>query len=83
MIGDDFVVGSDRQAARDAAALETEPSSEPAASALRVHHGVLSGALLGSEEADEVLARTFGDLEVGFSADPGATRAHARMPLSD
>ena len=83
MIGDDFVVGSDRQAARDAATLETEPAPEEAASALRVPPGVLSGALLGSDEAGEVLARTFGDLEIGFSADPRATRAHARMPLAD
>jgi hypothetical protein len=83
MIGDDFVVGSDRQAARDAAALETEPSSEPAASALRVPPGLPIGEMFGSDEANEILARTFGDLEVGFSADPGATRAHARMPLSD
>lgn len=83
MIGDDFVVGSDRHAARDAATLETEPAPEEAASALRVPPGLLSGALLGSDEAMEVLARTFGDLEIGFSADPRATRAHARMPLAD
>jgi hypothetical protein len=83
MIGDDFVVGSDRQAAREAATLETEPAPEEAASALRVPPGLLSGALLGSDEAGEVLARTFGDLEIGFSADPRATRAHARMPLAD
>jgi hypothetical protein len=83
MIGDDFVVGSDRQAARDAAALETEPSSEPAASALRVPPGLPIGQMFGSDEASQVLARTFGDLEIGFSADPGATRAHARMPLAD
>jgi hypothetical protein len=30
-----------------------------------------------------VLARTFGDLEVGFSANPKATRARVRMPLAD
>jgi hypothetical protein len=83
MIGDDFVVGSDRQAARDAAALETEPSSEPAASALRVPPGLPVGELLGSDEPNEILARTFGDLQVGFSADPGTTRAWARMPLTD
>jgi hypothetical protein len=83
MIGDDFVVGSDRQAARDAAALETEPAGEQAASALRVPPGLPIGEMFGSDEANEVLARTFGDLEVGFSADPGATRAHAHMPLSD
>jgi hypothetical protein len=83
MIGDDFVVGSDRQAARDAATLETEPAGEQAASALRVPPALLVGEMFGSDEAGEVVARTFGDLEIGFSADPRATRAHARMPLVD
>jgi hypothetical protein len=83
MIGDEFVVGSDRQAARDAAALEAEPAPEQAASALRVPPGLLTAAMLGSQEANQVASQVFGDLEVGFSADPGATRAHARMPLSD
>ena len=83
MIGDDFVVGSDRRAARDAASLETEPAPEQAASALRVPPGLPVGAMFGSDEAEEVLARTFGDLEIGFSADPGGTRAYARMPLAD
>jgi hypothetical protein len=83
MIGDDFVVGSDRHAARDAATLETEPAGEQAASALRVPPGLPVGEMFGSDEANEVLARTFGDLEIGFSADPRATRVHARMPLSD
>jgi hypothetical protein len=81
MIGDDFVVGSDRQAARDAATLETEPAAEEAASVLRVQPPVLGEAL--GVDGGEVLERTFGPLEVGFSADPGATRAHARMPLAD
>jgi hypothetical protein len=83
MIGEDFVVGSDRQAARDAAALETEPAPEPAASALRVPPGLPIGELFGSDEANEILARTFGDFEIGFAADPRATQAHARMPLAD
>jgi hypothetical protein len=83
MIGDDFVVGSDREAARDAASLETEPAPEQAASALRVPPGLPVGEMFGSDEANEVLARTFGDLEIGFSADSRATRAHARMPLAD
>jgi hypothetical protein len=39
--------------------------------------------MLGSEEANQIASRVFGDLEVGFSADPEATRAHARMPLAD
>jgi hypothetical protein len=83
MIGNDFVVGSDRQAAREAATLETEPAAEPAASALRVPPGPPVGEMFGSDEASEVLARTFGDLEVFLSADPRATRAYARMPLAD
>ena len=83
MIGDDFVVGSDRQAALDAATLETEPAGEQAASALRVPPALLVREMFGSDEAGEVVARTFGDLEIGFSADPRATRAHARMPLAD
>jgi hypothetical protein len=83
MIGDDFVVGSDRQAAHDAASLETEPAPDEAASALRVPPGPPIAELLGSDEVGEVLARTFGDLEIGFSADPRATKAHARMPLAD
>jgi hypothetical protein len=81
MIGDDFVVGSDRQAAREAATLETEPASEPAASALRVSPRALAGEL--GTEAGEVLERVFDPFEIGFSADPRATRAHARMPLAD
>jgi hypothetical protein len=82
MVGDDFVVGSDRQAARDAAVLETEPAAEAAASAQRMPAETLAG-LVGSREAAEVLRATFGDIEIGFAADPSATRAHARMPLAD
>jgi hypothetical protein len=83
MIGDRFVVGSDRHAAREAATLETRPAGEQAASALRIPPGVAIEPMLGSPEAGEAMARTFGDLEIGFSADPRATRAHARMPLAD
>jgi hypothetical protein len=83
MIGDDFVVGSDRRAARDAAALEAEPAGEQAAAALRVPPELLPGPILGADEAGEVLAATFGDLEIDFSADPRATRVHARLPLAD
>ncbi|HZB87003.1 MAG TPA: hypothetical protein VE289_10610 [Gaiellaceae bacterium] len=81
MIGDVFVVGSDRQAAREAATLETEPAGEDAASSLRVWPRALAGEL--GPEAGEVLDRAFADFEIGFSADPRATRAHAVMPLAD
>ena len=83
MIGDDFVVGADRQAARDAAALETEPAGEQAAAVLRVPPGVVGASLFGWDGAVPVLGRVFGDMEIGFSADPRVTRAHARMPLAD
>jgi hypothetical protein len=87
MIGDDFVVGSDSQAARDAANLATGPAGERAAAALRVPPELVTGLPTGdgrvSAQAGEVLGRTFGDLEILFSADPTATRAHARMPLAD
>jgi hypothetical protein len=83
MIGDDFVVGSDRQAAREAAALETKPAGEQAAAVLRVPPGVVGASLFGWDGAVPVLGRVFGDMEIGFSADPRVTRAHARMPLAD
>jgi hypothetical protein len=82
MIGDDFVVGSDRQAARHAAALETEPAAADAASALRVPPETLAG-MLGSEEAAQALGRAFGDIEIGFAAEPSVTEARAQMPLAD
>jgi hypothetical protein len=82
MIGEDFVVGSDRQAAREAAALETEPFGKEAASALRVAPRTLAG-LVGSAEAAQVLERTFGEIEISFAAEPNATDAYARVPLAD
>ena len=82
MIGDVFVVGSDRQAALEAATLETEPASEEAASALRVSPRALAGEF-GGGTAEVVLERVFEPFEIGFSADPRATRAHARIPLAD
>jgi hypothetical protein len=82
MIGDDFVVGSDRQAAREAADLETQPTAAQAASALRVPPETLA-ALLGSEAAAEALGRAFDDIEIGFAAEPSVTEARARVPLAD
>jgi hypothetical protein len=80
MIGDDFVVGSDRQAAREAAAIETEAAGDEAASALRVAPETLAG-LAGSAEAADVLRGTFGDIEISFAADPRLTEARVRVPL--
>jgi hypothetical protein len=83
MVGDDFVVGSDLSAAREAAELETEPAGESAASVLRMPPELAIGAMFGSDQVNEVLGRNFGDLEAWFSATSRATRAHARMPLQD
>jgi hypothetical protein len=80
MIGDDFVVGSDLQAARDAAAIETESAGTEAASALRVAPETLAG-LLGSADAAEVLAGTLGQIEIGFAAEPSFTEARLRATL--
>jgi hypothetical protein len=80
MIGDDFVVGSDRPAAREAAGLGTEAASEDAASALTVPPETLAG-LVGSGEAADVLRGTFGEIEISFSAEPAATEARLRVPL--
>jgi hypothetical protein len=82
MIGDHFVVGSDRPAAREAAALRTEAAGEDAASALSVPPETLAG-LVGSADAAEVLRGTFGDIEISFSAEPQVTEARAHAPLAD
>jgi hypothetical protein len=82
MIGDDFVVGSDRQAAREAAKLETETAGDDAASGLRVAPETLAG-LVGSAEATEVLRGTLGEIEISFAAEPRVTEARVRVPLAD
>jgi hypothetical protein len=80
MIGDDFVVGSDRAAAREAAALETEPAGDDAASALSIAPEALA-TLVGSGRAAEVLRGTFGEIEISFAAEPRVTEARLRVPL--
>jgi hypothetical protein len=80
MIGDHFVVGSDRGAAREAAALGTETAGEEAASTLSVAPETLAG-LVGSREAADVLRATFGEIEISFAAEPSATEARLRVPL--
>jgi hypothetical protein len=77
MIGDDFVVGSDREMAREAAALETEALDTHAASAVRVP-AERAAALQGSDEA-RILDAVFTELVVTFAATPAATTADGRL----
>ena len=82
MIGESFVVASDREGARRAAALETEKMDEPAASAVRVPPERMLDFLGGGDLAP-IAATVFGELEVSFRAEPGATDARARLPYED
>lgn len=80
MIGDDFVVGSDIQAAREAAQLGTEAAGDDAASALSIAPETLA-RLAGSRTAEDVLRGTFGEIEISFAAEPSVTEARLRVPL--
>ena len=82
LIGDAFVVASDRAMARRAARLETEPIDEEAGSAIRIPFG----RLLAREREDAVsraFAQVLGDFTGTISADPGATVARGELALTD
>ena len=80
MIGDHFVVGSDRGAAREAATLGTEAAGEEASSALSVAPETLA-VLVGSGDAADVLRATFGEIEISFAAEPSVTKARLSVPV--
>lgn len=82
MIGESFVVASDRPGARRAAAFETERAGEPAASAVRVAPERMLD-FLGGQELAPIASAVFGELEVSFRADADATDAQARLPYED
>lgn len=82
MIGESFVVASDRDGARRAAALETEKTGEPAASAVRVPSERVLDFLAGQELAP-IASAVFGEREVSFRAEADATDAQARLPYED
>jgi hypothetical protein len=82
LIGDAFVVASDRAMARRAARLETEPIDQEAGSAIRIPFG----RLLAREREDAVsraFAQVLGDFTGTISADPGATVARGELALTD
>ena len=77
MIGDQFVVASDRELARRIATLPTRPQREPAATAIRVPgRGLLSDA--GGIEA-RIAARIVDELIAGASANRNALSARAEL----
>jgi hypothetical protein len=71
MIGDEFVVASDRETARSVARIETEELDREAASAIRLPLEMVPFA--GS------LPAFFSDLELTVAADPDATTVEARI----
>ncbi|MCA1697586.1 MAG: hypothetical protein LC790_01240 [Actinobacteria bacterium] len=78
MIGDAFVVGSDRAMAREAAKLRTEEAQERGASAVRAPIGALLNAGPG-DRVGRALADVFDEATVSFSSAPGATTARVRV----
>jgi hypothetical protein len=83
MIGESFVVASDRPGARRAAAFETVRAGEPAASAVRVAPERMLLDLLGGQELAPIASAVFGELEVSFRAEADPTDAQARLPYED
>jgi hypothetical protein len=81
LIGDAFVVASDRAMARRAAALETAPIDQEAGSAIRVPLGRLL-ARAGDDDVSRALAQVLGDLTATVSAEPQATVARAELRLA-
>ena len=82
LIGDAFVVASDRAMARRAAAVETETLDREAGSAIRVP----LDRLLAAREGDDVgvaLAKVLGVLTATVSAEPQATSARAELTLRE
>ena len=78
MIGDSFVVGSDRAMAREAATLETQEAPERGASAIRAPIGSLLNRGAG-DRVDRALTDVFDEALVTFSATPRATTARVRV----
>ena len=82
MIGDSFVVASDRRMARRVAGLPTRPREGRAASITRVPGPQLVGVAPGDEEAAAV-ARILEELVIEVSASGRALTARAELGFGD
>ena len=82
-IGDDFVVASDPEMAREVAGAETEPLDRRGGSGLRVPLDALIGRDPDADELTRALGEVVRTLTVTVTADPEKTVAEADLPFSD
>lgn len=81
MIGDNFVVGSDREQVREIAGIETQTYPEEAASATKVPVPV---ALEATDDiAGKLASRLIGDLSVSASGDTSGIDIDLILPFAD
>ncbi len=80
MIGDDFVVGSDREQVSEIADIETEKYPDEAASATTVPASVALAAT--DEVAGELASRLIGDLSVSASGDRSGVDIDLVLPFA-
>ncbi len=81
MIGDDFVVGSDRERVREIADIETETYADEAASVTRVPAPVALGAVT-DDTSQELASRLFGDLSISASGDTSGVDIDSVLPFA-
>jgi len=81
MIGDDFVVGSDREGVRDVAEIETEKYGRDAASATRVPAAIALGATDGPES--RLAERLIEELSISASGDRSGIEIDLELPFAN
>ena len=81
LIGETFVVASDKEMAREAAELEGERLDEPAASAIRVPIPALG--LNTGDTAENALLAQLGELRLSAAADRAALKARGRLEFGE
>lgn len=81
MIGDDFVVASDREAAREAAQLQTRPYEQQAATAMRAPAELLFAAA-SDDRAVQLAARLLEEISVSVAGDRSGITARAKLSFS-
>jgi len=80
MIGDDFVVGSDREGVREVAQIETEKYPRDAASATRVPAAVALGAT--DDQEAQLVARLVEELSISASGNRSGIEIDLDLPFA-